>query len=153
MFCSAYAGPGLKPDPLDRGSVKGRLGRQFDYYGDRALRASPRLLMTTPRFDFRHDGPECLAVLMVNLGTPASPRRADVRRYLKEFLWDPRVVEIPRPLWWLILNAVILNTRPGRSAAAYAKIWTDEGSPLMVYSKRQQQALQQRVVTKTCCNV
>jgi ferrochelatase len=92
--------------------------------------------------DFRHDAPETLGVLLVNLGTPKSPSPGDVRRYLGEFLWDPRVVEVARPLWWLILNLVILNTRPRRSAAAYAKIWTDEGSPLLVISKRQQEALQ-----------
>ena len=65
-----------------------------------------------------------------------------MRRYLKEFLWDPRVVEVPRPIWWLALNLIILNTRPKRSAAAYQKVWTDEGSPLLVISRRQTQALQ-----------
>ena len=79
---------------------------------------------------------------MVNLGTPESPSPADVRRYLKEFLWDSRVVELPRPLWWLVLNLVILNTRPRRSARAYAKVWTDAGSPLMVISRQQHAALQ-----------
>ena len=81
-------------------------------------------------------------VLLVNLGTPESPSPADVRRYLKEFLWDSRVVELPRPLWWLVLNLVILNTRPRRSARAYAKVWTEEGSPLMVISRQQHVALQ-----------
>ena len=95
--------------------------------------------------DFRHDDPDCLGVLLVNLGTPDSPRRRDVRRYLKEFLWDPRVVELPRPLWWLVLNGVILNTRPARSAAAYAKIWTAQGSPLLVISRRQGMAVQLRL--------
>jgi ferrochelatase len=91
---------------------------------------------------FVHDAPETTGILMVNLGTPDSPTPADVRRYLKEFLWDRRVVETPRVLWWLILNLVILNTRPRRSAAAYAKIWTGEGSPLLVISRRQRQSLQ-----------
>jgi ferrochelatase len=81
-------------------------------------------------------------VLLVNLGTPESPSAADVRRYLKEFLWDPRVVELSRPVWWLLLNLVILNTRPRRSARAYAKVWTDVGSPLMVISRKQRAALQ-----------
>ncbi|HAJ92335.1 MAG TPA: ferrochelatase [Gammaproteobacteria bacterium] len=81
-------------------------------------------------------------VLLVNLGTPESPAVADVRRFLKEFLWDPRVVELSRPAWWLVLNLVILNTRPRRSARAYAKVWTDAGSPLMVISRRQHVALQ-----------
>lgn len=91
---------------------------------------------------FRHDSPDSLGVLLVNLGTPDSPSTADVRRYLKEFLWDPRVVEMARPVWWLVLNGVILNTRPRRSARAYAKVWTEQGSPLMVISKQQRDALQ-----------
>ena len=81
-------------------------------------------------------------ILLANLGTPDSPSTRDVRRYLKQFLWDPRVVEVPRLPWWLMLNLVILNTRPRRSAAAYAKIWTDAGSPLLVISRKQQVALQ-----------
>jgi len=92
--------------------------------------------------DYSHDMPECLGVLLTNLGTPDSPELSDVRRYLKEFLWDQRVVEIPRIAWWFVLNLVILNTRPKRSAAAYAKVWTDEGSPLLVISKKQARALQ-----------
>jgi ferrochelatase len=83
-----------------------------------------------------------IGVLLANLGTPDAPTTRAVRRYLKQFLWDPRVVELPRPLWWLVLNLVILNTRPRRSARAYAKVWTGEGSPLLVISRRQQQALQ-----------
>jgi ferrochelatase len=96
---------------------------------------------TDQSIDFNHDAAESIGVLMVNLGTPDSPSSSDVRRYLKEFLWDPRVVEMSRPLWWLVLNMIILNTRPRRSAAAYAKIWTEEGSPLLAISKKQQQAL------------
>ncbi|KOR31892.1 ferrochelatase, partial [Achromatium sp. WMS3] len=63
-------------------------------------------------------------ILLVNLGTPNSPQVADVRNYLKEFLSDPRLVELPRPLWWLILNGFILRTRPKHSACAYQRIWT-----------------------------
>jgi ferrochelatase len=91
---------------------------------------------------FDHSSPERLGVLLVNLGTPEAPTRAAVRRYLKEFLWDPRVVEVPRPLWWLILNGVILNLRPSRSAHAYSTVWTADGSPLLVNSREQQGALQ-----------
>jgi ferrochelatase len=91
---------------------------------------------------FQHDAPDITGVLLVNLGTPDAPDRAAVRRYLKEFLWDPRVVEMARPLWWLVLNLVILNTRPRRSAHAYAKVWTDAGSPLLVISRHQCAALQ-----------
>jgi ferrochelatase len=81
-------------------------------------------------------------VLLVNLGTPDSPSVADVRSYLKEFLWDPRVVKMARLPWWLFLNLVLLNTRPKHTAAAYAKVWTAEGSPLLVISRQQQRALQ-----------
>ena len=92
--------------------------------------------------NFRHDSPDRLGILLVNLGTPDSPSVGDVRRYLKEFLWDPRVVEMARPLWWLVLNGVILNTRPRRSARAYQKVWTEDGSPLLVISKQQRDALE-----------
>jgi len=64
-----------------------------------------------------------------------------VRRYLAEFLWDPRVIEMPRPLWWLILHAVILRIRPKRSAHAYSKVWTEDGSPLLHWSERQRKGL------------
>ncbi|MFM5924535.1 MAG: ferrochelatase [Novosphingobium sp.] len=86
-----------------------------------------------------------LGVLLVNLGTPDAPAPGAVRRYLKEFLWDPRVVEIPRAVWWPILNLVILNTRPRKSAHAYAQIWTPEGSPLAAITRAQAQALQERL--------
>jgi len=75
-----------------------------------------------------------LGVLVVNLGTPDEPTAAAVRRYLNEFLSDPRVVEAPRWLWWLALHGYILRVRPARSAAAYRKIWTKDGSPLLVYT-------------------
>lgn len=91
---------------------------------------------------YRHGQRERMALLMVNLGTPDAPTAAALRRYLAEFLWDPRVVEIPRPLWWLLLHGVILRTRPRRSAAKYRSIWTDEGSPLALWNRRQAQALQ-----------
>ncbi len=81
------------------------------------------------------------AVLLVNLGTPDAPTPAALRRYLAEFLSDPRVVEIPRLLWWLILHGIILRTRPARSAAKYASVWTPEGSPLAVWTQRQSAAL------------
>ena len=90
---------------------------------------------------YRHDQAGPMGVLMVNLGTPDAPDRASVRRYLKEFLWDPRVVEMARPIWWLVLNLFILNTRPGRSARAYQKVWTEDGSPLLVISRAQRDAL------------
>lgn len=81
------------------------------------------------------------AVLLINLGTPRAPTAAAVRRYLNEFLLDPRVVEIARLPWWLLLKAVILPIRSAASAARYASVWTDEGSPLLANSERQQRAL------------
>ena len=77
------------------------------------------------------------AVVLVNLGTPDAPTAPAVRRYLKEFLSDPRVVEIPRAVWWLILNLIILPFRSSKSAAKYAQIWTKEGSPLKVHTQKQ----------------
>lgn len=77
------------------------------------------------------------SVLLVNLGTPEHPDAASVRRYLAQFLSDPRVVEIPRLAWWPILHGIILRTRPGKSAAKYASIWTAEGSPLAVWTRKQ----------------
>ena len=76
-------------------------------------------------------------ILLINLGTPKAPTPSAVREYLAEFLSDPRVVEIARPLWWLILNGIVLRTRPRQSAAKYALIWTNEGSPLAVHTARQ----------------
>lgn len=83
-----------------------------------------------------------IGVLLVNLGTPEAPTAKAVRKYLAEFLWDRRVVDVPRPIWWLILNGIILRFRPGRVAKGYQSIWTEDGSPLMAISKRQQHALQ-----------
>ena len=82
-------------------------------------------------------------VLLANIGTPDAPTTKAVRKYLAEFLWDPRVVEIPRLLWWLILHTVVLRTKPQKSAKLYQTIWTDEGSPLLVNTQKQTRALQQ----------
>jgi ferrochelatase len=81
--------------------------------------------------------------LLVNLGTPDEPTAPALRRYLAEFLSDPRVVEIPRLVWWPILHGVILRTRPRQSAAKYASVWMPEGSPLAVWTQRQSAALSQ----------
>jgi ferrochelatase len=86
---------------------------------------------------FAHGTPARTGILLVNLGTPDAPTAKALRPYLKEFLSDPRVVEIPRPVWWLILNGIILNIRPKKSAAKYASIWTPEGSPLRVHTAKQ----------------
>lgn len=85
--------------------------------------------------------PERTAVVLVNLGTPDAPDAPALRRYLKQFLSDPRVVEIPRLLWWCILHAIILPFRSSKSAQKYASIWTEHGSPLRVYTERQAVAL------------
>ncbi|MFL1405190.1 ferrochelatase [Marinobacter sp. M1N3S26] len=87
--------------------------------------------------EFRHNQPSRLGILVTNLGTPDAPTTSALRRYLGEFLWDPRVVEAPRPLWWLILHGVILRIRPARSAAAYRSVWQPEGSPLLVHTANQ----------------
>ena len=84
-----------------------------------------------------HGTPEKTAVLLINLGTPDAPTAEAVKPYLREFLGDRRVVEIPRLIWWLILNGVILNVRPKKSAAKYATILLPQGSPLKVYTERQ----------------
>lgn len=73
-------------------------------------------------------------VLVANLGTPDRPDAAALRRYLREFLWDPRVVEVPRPIWWLILNLIIVPFRSPRSAEAYRRVWTERGSPLLFHT-------------------
>ncbi|MDA7995604.1 MAG: ferrochelatase [Gammaproteobacteria bacterium] len=87
---------------------------------------------------------ERIGVLLTNLGTPDSCAPGDVRRYLREFLSDRRVVGLPRILWLPLLHGVVLNTRPRKSANAYAKIWRDDGSPLLVFSRMQQRKLQRR---------
>lgn len=94
---------------------------------------------------YTHGTAEKTAVLLINLGTPEAPTAQAVRPYLKEFLSDPRVVEIPRLPWWLILNGIILNVRPKKSARKYASIWQQEGSPLKVYTERQTRQLRQHL--------
>ncbi len=89
-----------------------------------------------------HGTPARTAILLVNLGTPDEPTAPALRRYLAEFLSDPRVVEIPRLLWWLILHGVILRVRPAKSAAKYASIWTAAGSPLGAWTAKQATLLQ-----------
>ena len=86
----------------------------------------------------RQDKP---GVLLVNLGTPDAPTTPAVKRYLKQFLSDKRVVDTPRWLWWPILNGIILPIRSPRVSKLYASVWMEEGSPLLVYSKRQRDAL------------
>lgn len=95
------------------------------------------------------DHPEVLqgniGVLLVNLGTPDGTDYWSMRRYLSEFLSDPRVIEVPQPIWQLILQGPILTFRPSKSGQAYKKIWTEEGSPLLLYTKRQAEKLNARI--------
>lgn len=86
-----------------------------------------------------------VGVLVVNLGTPDAPDAGAVKRYLKQFLSDRRVVEIPWLVWQPILRGIILNTRPKKSAHAYAQVWSEDGSPLAAITKAQAKALQQRL--------
>jgi len=104
---------------------------------------SPRFAAEPPH---HHGQPARTAVLLCNLGTPDAPTGSAVRRYLTEFLSDPRVVEIPRLLWLAILHGVILRTRPQKSALKYAAIWTDQGSPLKVWTEKQSALLQQSLL-------
>lgn len=85
--------------------------------------------------------PSKTGVLLVNLGTPDAPDTPSLRRYLAEFLSDPRVIELPRLLWKIILHGIVLRTRPAKSARAYQSVWTDDGSPLLAISKQQQHAI------------
>jgi ferrochelatase len=101
---------------------------------------------STPRFAaepaYSHGQPAKTAIIYCNLGTPQAPTAPALRRYLAEFLSDPRVVEIPRFLWLLILHGIILRLRPAKSAHKYASIWTPEGSPLKVWTDKQSRRLQ-----------
>ncbi len=93
--------------------------------------------------------PPHIGILLTNLGTPDAPHPSAIRRYLKEFLSDPLVVDTPRWLWWPILYGIILPLRPHKAAKAYQKIWTKAGSPLRVISVLQTQVLQQQLGTST----
>ena len=86
--------------------------------------------------DFDHNSSKKIGVLVCNLGTPDSFKSGDVRKFLREFLSDGRVVEIPKIIWWFVLNGIILLVRPSKSAKLYKSVWTEEGSPLMVYSQQ-----------------
>ncbi len=87
--------------------------------------------------DYSHGKIGKTAVVLVNLGTPDAPTSSAVRRYLKQFLSDKRVVEVPRLIWWFILNLIILPFRSGQSAKKYASIWTKDGSPLKIHTEKQ----------------
>jgi ferrochelatase len=95
--------------------------------------------------EYAHDAATSAGVLLVNLGTPDAPTPSAVRRYLAEFLSDPRVIETPGIIWWPLLHGIILRTRPRRAAKNYQKVWTANGSPLLDISKKQAAAVQQEL--------
>ena len=94
---------------------------------------------------YDHSSAPLTGVLLTNLGTPEAPTAKALRPYLKQFLSDPRVVEVPRLIWWLILNGIILNTRPRRSAEAYSEVWTERGSPLLYHLMDQVSGVEERL--------
>ena len=94
-----------------------------------------------PEPTYSHGDQLKVGILLANLGTPDAPTGAALRPYLRQFLSDTRVVEIPRAIWWFILNCIILVIRPKKSAAKYAQVWMKEGSPLLVHAQRQTQLL------------
>ncbi|PSQ91534.1 MAG: ferrochelatase, partial [Proteobacteria bacterium SW_6_67_9] len=99
--------------------------------------------------DYAHGSPEATGVLLINLGTPDAPTPRALRRYLAQFLGDPRVIELPRWLWRLILHGIVLRTRPRRVAQSYAGIWEEGGSPLLNISRRQAAQLEARINERT----
>ena len=94
--------------------------------------------------DYVHGTKSKIGILLTNLGTPDEPTAKSLKVYLKEFLSDTRVIETPKWIWWLILNGIILNIRPAKSAKLYKSIWADGGSPLMVNARKQLQLTEKR---------
>src|SRR5437868_6972427 len=121
--------------------------RQCDLRRERQAPALPPVRRAGRRMSLPPDHPPVpepqIGVLLINLGTPDAPEVRAVRRYLAEFLSDPRVVEIPAIAWKPILHGLILRTRPRKSAEAYNQVWTNEGSPLAVVARRQAHALRE----------
>ena len=102
-----------------------------------------RLFSVDP--DPPHGETTAVGVLLVQLGTPEAPTAAALKPYLRQFLWDPRVIELSRPLWWLILNLFVLTRRPKASAELYRNIWTAAGSPLLVTARRIETAIREHL--------
>ena len=93
--------------------------------------------------NYEHGSKDKTGVLITNLGTPDAPNARSLKIYLNQFLSDPRVIEIPKIIWQLILKLIILQIRPRKSAANYKKIWTDKGSPLLDISQRQLEGIKE----------
>lgn len=100
------------------------------------------------RTDYEHGTKQRVGVLLLNLGTPDAPTKKALKPYLKQFLSDKRVIEIFRPFWLLLLNLIILRTRPKKSAEAYKSIWTEQGSPLLVISKDQRDQIEKKLIDR-----
>ena len=103
----------------------------------------------TAKSEFQHDEMPSLGILVANLGTPDAPTTPALRRYLREFLSDPRVIELPRWKWYPVLYGIVLRTRPKKSAAAYEEVWTEEGSPLLRISERQVEGIRKRLEARS----
>ena len=102
----------------------------------------------TSKSIYQHGSPNRTGVLLINLGTPDAPTAQALHPYLKEFLSNPRVIEVPKLIWWPILHGLILPFRPKKSAEKYAKIWMPEGSPLKVHTERQTKLLREELQTR-----
>ncbi len=102
-------------------------------------------LIVSEKITYQHGAQEKLGILLVNLGSPEKPTTSAVRKYLAQFLSDPRVIEANRLIWWFALHLVILRIRPPRAAKAYRKVWTENGSPLVHYTRLQTQAIQKKL--------
>ena len=98
--------------------------------------------------NYVHDSGLKTGVLLTNLGTPDEPTTPSLKKYLRQFLSDGRVIETPKAIWWLILNGIILNTRPAKSAKNYKSVWTEEGSPLLLYTKKQKELIKSHLEKK-----
>ena len=143
-LCRLLGQADRRPEPAPRAGGVGPcaltgMRRLRPTAADARSQSAPMSFRSEP--PFKHGSAARVGVLLVNLGTPDAPTPAALRRYLAEFLSDPRVVEIPRLLWWLILHGVILRVRPAKSALKYAAIWTPEGSPLAVWTAKQAKLL------------
>ena len=101
--------------------------------------------------NFNHSSPQKIGILLVNLGTPDAPNTKSLKKYLKQFLSDPRVIELPRFFWFFILNFIVLPFRSPKSAQKYRTIWIKEGSPLLVQSQRLVSKLQKRLNSSMIC--
>ncbi len=97
------------------------------------------------KVSYQHGPQEKLGILLVNLGSPEAPTPSAVRKYLAQFLADPRVVESNRFIWWLVLHGVILRLRPSRAAKSYKKVWNENGSPLIYFTRLQTQAIEKKL--------